>query len=33
MKHYRLNEILCEHSKALFISEGSGGGKKQPKNV
>lgn len=24
MKHYRLNEILSEHSKALFISTGSG---------
>lgn len=24
MKHRRLNEILCEHSKALFISTGSG---------
>lgn len=25
MKHYRLNEILSEHSKALFISTGSSG--------
>lgn len=25
MKHYRLNEILSEHSKALFISTGSCG--------
>lgn len=31
MKHDRLNEILSEHSKALFISASSGGRKKQLK--